>query len=221
MKISVIMPSYLGDYAGAASNRPEKFVRAVNSFIDQQWPDSELIIVSDGCELTKNALYGMNLAGPIPDHFLLDNMREIRLISLPKQPPFSGAVRNAGIKEARGEIITYLDTDDMLLRGHLGAVFQAFFKYPDRPAEYRCWVYFNDFIAGPDLQPVHERNSHLRYGGIGSGMFAHEKGLDVQWKDEYGHDWLFVQDLMQRYPHTKKVTGTGYLTCHVPPNIDV
>ena len=221
MKISVIMPSYLGDYEGAARNRPEKFVRAVNSFIEQQWPDSELIIVSDGCELTKKTLYGMNLCEPIPDHFLLDAQRLIRLIIIPKQPPFAGAVRNAGIKEAQGEIIAYLDTDDTIMRGHLGAIFQAFFKYPDKPQEYRSWVYFNDFIAGPDLKPIHERETHLRYGGIGTGGFAHEKGLDVQWQDGYGHDWRFVENLMQRYPHTKKVTGMGYLTCHVPPNIDV
>lgn len=220
MKISVIMPSYLGDYEGAATNRPEKFVRAVNSFIAQDWPDSELIIVSDGCDLTKKTLYGMNLAEPSPNRFLLDMQREIRLISLPKQPPFAGAVRNAGIRHANGDIIAYLDTDDIFMPKHLGAIFMAFFKHPDKPGEYRNWVYFNDYIADPDLIPVHERNVHLRYGGIGTGGFAHEKGLDIQWQDGYGHDWTFVETLMQRYPHTKKVSGPRYLTCHIPKTLD-
>ena len=53
MKISVIMASWLG------AKRPhldKKFVRAVNSFLKQTHEDKELIIVSDGCQIT-NKLY--------------------------------------------------------------------------------------------------------------------------------------------------------------------
>ena len=50
------MQSYLKDYPGARSNPEEKFIRAVNSVINQSSPNWELVIISDGCEITK-ALY--------------------------------------------------------------------------------------------------------------------------------------------------------------------
>ena len=49
MKVSVIMPVYLGEYEGCASNRENKFIRAINSFLTSTLLDSELIIVSDNC----------------------------------------------------------------------------------------------------------------------------------------------------------------------------
>ena len=56
MKISVVMPSFLGDYEidqnKSASNREFKLERAIDSFLMQIHRDSELIIVSDGCEKT-------------------------------------------------------------------------------------------------------------------------------------------------------------------------
>ena len=53
MKISVVMISYLGEYPGARSNPIDKFKRAVDSYIGQTYNDKELIIISDGCDTTK------------------------------------------------------------------------------------------------------------------------------------------------------------------------
>jgi hypothetical protein len=51
--ISVIMPVNLGGYKHnnikSASNPAYKFQRAVQSYLDQTFKDSELIIISDGC----------------------------------------------------------------------------------------------------------------------------------------------------------------------------
>ena len=52
MKFSVIMASYLGNYPGCANNREAKFIRSVKSFLNQSYDNKELIIVSDGCEIT-------------------------------------------------------------------------------------------------------------------------------------------------------------------------
>ena len=36
MKISVIMPVYLGEYEGCATNREDKFIRAIHSFLQNK-----------------------------------------------------------------------------------------------------------------------------------------------------------------------------------------
>lgn len=111
MKVSVIMPSYLGEYPGAAKNRDKKFVRAVNSFINQTYQDKELIIVADGCTLTYE-LYMQHFSSH-------DN---IKITMIPKQPPYSGEMRNEGLRMATGDLITYLDSDDVAGPKHIETI---------------------------------------------------------------------------------------------------
>ena len=89
------MPSYLGDYPNAASNREQKLPRAIESFLVQGI--GELIIIADGCEKTAQ------IASKYP----------VKLITIDKQPPFSGTPRNTGIQEAQYDYIAYLDNDDV------------------------------------------------------------------------------------------------------------
>jgi glycosyltransferase involved in cell wall biosynthesis len=139
----------------------------------------------------------------------------MKLVRIKKHSHFSGAVRNEGIAMAQGDIICYLDIDDIFMPGHLQAIWSGFLENSDAIG-YRRWVYFNTYLADHDLNPVHCRDTHLRYGGIGTGAFAHEKSLGVRWSDGYGHDWLYVQRLMEACPHTKKIAGPRYLVCHLP-----
>jgi len=94
------MPSFLGQYPDCASDRKKKFRRAVNSYLSQDYQDKELIIISDGCSETVNLVKNFY------------QQKHIHLIEIKKQPLFSGNVRQAGINVAKGEIITYLDSDD-------------------------------------------------------------------------------------------------------------
>ena len=91
MLVSAIIPTY---------NRAKTIERAVNSVLGQSWQPIEVIVVDDGStdETTRTlAQYG-------------DRIRLIR-----QKNQGSSAAKNAGIRAARGEIITFLDSDDAWL----------------------------------------------------------------------------------------------------------
>ena len=56
IELSVIMPSFLGEYDGCASDRENKFVRAVHSFLENTLEQKELIVVGDNCPITEKLL---------------------------------------------------------------------------------------------------------------------------------------------------------------------
>lgn len=107
------MQVYLGEYPGSRSNSDRKFLRAVQSFIDQTDKESELIIVSDGCMITHDLYY----------KYFKDNDR-IRYIYVDKDTPnmyegeqkyYRGLPRQVGRSIAMGEITAYMDSDDFLM----------------------------------------------------------------------------------------------------------
>jgi glycosyltransferase involved in cell wall biosynthesis len=113
MKTSHIMQAYLGDYPGSRSNSDKKFLRAVQSFVDQTDKNSELIIVSDGCQIVHKLYY---------KHYK-DNDR-IKYIYVDKDTPnmyegeqkyYRGLPREVGRTLVTGAITTYIDSDDYLL----------------------------------------------------------------------------------------------------------
>lgn len=93
------MASYLEKYEGSSSNREEKFIRSVDSFLSQDHQSKELIVISDGCQKTIDILRSKYA-----------NEGDINLVKLPKQPLFSGMVRQQGLLKADGDIISYLDS---------------------------------------------------------------------------------------------------------------
>lgn len=205
MRISVIAPSYLGFYDGCASNREEKFERAVNSFLSQNYFNKELIVISDGCEIT--------------NHIIRTKFNQdcIKLICLPKQPMFSGTVRQAGLNNSTGDFITYLDTDDFYSQpNHLEVICNALSK------ENIDWVYFDDIMKwNPHISSV--REVKLEQGSVGTSNIAHKKLPDLTWegKNHYGHDWTFIFDMIRKYPNKIKIEGTSYTVCHIPNVVDV
>lgn len=200
MRISVIMPSYLFEYKGSASNREEKCIRAVNSFLNQTYFEKELVIVSDGCQKT-NRLYRAHWS---------DN-KQIKLVELEKQPMFSGNVRQAGLDAATGQILCYLDTDDFIGMTHLSAIYEAFAEQDEE------WIYFNDFLYfGKTVSPT-IREVILTSGRIGTSNIAHKKLSDAVWTGMDGgrHDWMFVERMMKFHTDYRKVYGMSYQVCHL------
>ncbi|HYE69043.1 MAG TPA: glycosyltransferase family A protein, partial [Anaerovoracaceae bacterium] len=173
MKISVVMASYLGEYPDAASNRIEKFRRAIRSFQRQAHPEKELVVVADGCNDTEACFFelmGVEIPSMEPE-YTWSGKAGYRFVKLFKQDHFSGRVRDEGIKYASGDIISYLDTDDVLFGNHLQEIVNGFSGAFD-------WVYFDDYVAtSSDLQSMRLRSNMPAQGRIGTSSIAHKKNL--------------------------------------------
>lgn len=205
--LSVIMPSFLGEYDGCASDRENKFIRAVYSFLENSLYDKELIVVGDNCEITENVL----------NHYFKHelNIGRIKFYQFSKkQKLFSGSLRSKGIELASGDYISYLDTDDILGKGHLFSI------YNQVKSQDLDWAYFNDFInseAGLITKKV-----ELKKDSIGTSSIIHRKDKKINWDkcDGYGHDFKFIEKLIKWSNNKDKIYGGTYIICHIPNQID-
>ena len=105
-RLSIIVPTY---------NCKAFIDECLTSIMNQMWDDSELIIVDDGSDDGTDRLLEA-----------YDDDPRVRVI-LRAHEGASGA-RNAGIDEASGEYITFVDCDDSLKEGfleHAGNLFSA------------------------------------------------------------------------------------------------
>lgn len=226
--VSVIMPSYLGEYNGSRKNAKDKFIRAVESFLNQDLKNKELIIVSDGCEITNQTYY--------------ENWKsnyEIRLIICEKNnATWPGELREAGRSLAKYEWITYLDSDDMILPHHLSIIYQAI-----KNRKKNTTVFFNTHYLMP--LPKNPNNTMLAYVGLslnnykiirdkcqtfmdhkiaiakayqgkylGTWQITHYKYVSSRWRNtmEMGEDTLFANSLEASEQYEEYMGG--YIMCH-------
>lgn len=203
MRFSIIIPSYLGSYQHAASNRDEKLIRAVDSCLNQTFTNFEIIVVADGCEKTFNI---------IEEKYI--DKENVDCLLIRKQQLWSGIPRNYGINKAKGEYIVYLDADDYLGENHLKIIHESL--------ESNDWVWFNDYLKKRD-GTHYERNILIndRFQN-GTSNICHKRNLVVNWNGKgYGFDdWGVVQQL-HRYSKNKKIKTPEYFVCHTQQGLDV
>jgi glycosyltransferase involved in cell wall biosynthesis len=109
--VSVIIPAY---------NAAATIVRALDSVRAQSGVGAEVIVIDDAsADNTVDVVKGAIRAG-----------ENIRLIGMPKNGGASAA-RNAGIREARGRYLAFLDADDVWLPGKLAKQVAAIDADPD------------------------------------------------------------------------------------------
>jgi glycosyltransferase involved in cell wall biosynthesis len=191
-------------YGNTCATNPEfKFKRAINSFIAQEHKNCELVIVSDGCKKAEK-IYLENFT-QIPN---------IRFKFIEKQILFSGVVRNTGIEMAQGELICYLDHDDIFGTRHLLTINQYF------DTNIYDWCYYNDFlIIDKDFNTL-ERNISLHPCWIGTSCIVHKKSLGVRWSNGYGHDWELIKNYLFNKRPGIKIPTAQYYVCHAPGTCD-
>lgn len=195
------MASRLSYYEGAASDREYKFIRSVNSFLSNTYENKELIISSDGCDIT-NRLYN--------EHY--KNNPNIKLVFGDKSDDiFRGVVRQRGINFSDGDIICFLDTDDELLPNHLEIIMSNINDVD--------WLYMNNIVMRDD-NTTYLRECKLEKSFVGTSSIAYNKKLPVSWDgcDGYGHDWVFINQLIHLDSTYKKIDYSGYLIRHLLGN---
>lgn len=206
MRISVIMPVNLSPYQSvpepntdqfiisSAPDPERKFIRAVDSFLYQTFKDCELIIIADGSKRAEE-IY-LQYYKDIPN---------IRFKLIDKQATYSGVVRQTGIKMAKGEIICYLDHDDMFGNDHLKIISDNFNTYA------LDWVFYDDYIASGEVVLVREVAPEICK--IGTSSIAHRRNIKVKWGNNYGHDWYMIEKYLLPL-HGAKITIPLYYVCH-------
>ena len=190
------MPVTLEDFPGGAKNRKEKFIRAVQSVIDQTYKKWELIIIADGCNETIN-VYQQNYS-------IFDN---IRCFYISKQQMFAGVLRNIGIQKAVNQYIIYLDSDDYFGAEHLENISTQLET---------DWVYFDNIYKRPDGDWISE--TKLITGSATTSTICHKRGLKAKWTNGYRHDIDFIEQL-KKYSY-KKINNNQYYVCHVRLDYD-
>jgi len=231
------MVSYLHDYPGSRSKPIQKFNRAVQSWVNQTFQSKELIIVSDGCELT-NREYYQNWA----------QHSNIKLIEMPKSNAlWPGEYRQHGVNLASGDWITYLDSDDIYLPDYLERIHSQIKQFPKQDYIVNMAV----AQAIPAWQPVQQQVIKLKIVGSivklrkshdehpkpipdhglhwaarptqstrwATHTLIHKKAIPECWPTgiDRGEDLQFSD----QWPNPKKIYEPGYIICHLPEVLDV
>jgi len=136
LTVSAVLPAF---------GRAPHLRDAIASVVDQTAPPVELIVVDDGSAHDLDFLYGV--AAPFP----------IRIAR--QEHAGQSAARNLGVELARGDLIAFLDQDDLWLAEHLASLTQPFKSNPDL-----AWSYCEFDEVDAEGRTV--TRSYLRQHGV-------------------------------------------------------
>lgn len=146
--VSVIMPVF---------NREEILAVSIQSVLDQGYKNWELIVVDDG-----STDGSVNVVKKFTDE-------RVKLVTLVNNAGHSAA-RNSGLRRARGEIITYLDSDNTWDDRYIGATVGAFDKLPDASAIYSGQLLYRGASSVPFA---------MRYGHFNRSLLENKNFIDL------------------------------------------
>ena len=154
--VSVVLPVW---------NRRQQVLEAIESVLAQSYDHWELLVVDDGStDGTRDVIRGL-LADP-----------RIRLVL--QEHRGAAAARNHALAESRGEIVAYLDSDDVWYPTFLAAVVQALEEQPSRDAVYAALLVSHPDPAETFLRGApFDRESLLEGNFIPMTAFAHRRRL--------------------------------------------
>jgi glycosyltransferase involved in cell wall biosynthesis len=156
--LSVVIPT---------RNRAYLVGEAIESALNQRPGQVEVIIVDDGST--------DDTAKVVTERF----GSRVRLLRTPERRG-AGAARNAGLRVARGELVAFLDDDDLWLPGKLESELNALEQFPEA-----------DGVVSDSLQFVQEQVAPQSFF-MRNGLLAATQG-QVRWINEL--PWLWTNSL--------------------------
>lgn len=197
-KVSVVIPAY---------NVAKYIIEALNSVFAQTYTNYEVIVINDGSSDTEEL------------EVILKPYQK-KIVYLKQENQGAASARNAGIKNARGELIAFLDADDLwfpdflesqtafLQKNKLDMVWCDAYLFGDSPCAGRTFMQMN-----PSIEKITIENLlHQKYDIITSGTVARKDVLlAVNGFDDNifrGHDYdLWVRLLFNnaRLGYQKKI----------------
>lgn len=144
--VSIVIPTY---------NSEEYISKAIESVIEQEFQDWELLIIDDGStDKTKEIVKVKYLRDP-NIHFI-------------KRPDYktkgANSCRNIGIENAKGKYVAFLDSDDEWKRNHLKNCFLFAEKKRDFNASYSGgYIKRGPFLIKRNSRKLKEKESHFDF----------------------------------------------------------
>ena len=234
-KISIIMQVYLGEYPGSRTNSIDKFIRAVNSFLNQSYKNTELIIVSDGCLIAHDAYYSNftkfdNIRYAFVEKKGIGNMYD----EVEGTKFYRGIPRQIGVELSSGDLITYMDSDDYLLSNFTKLIIQEFNKNPNLDFYSNAAWFDNqvmEFLETDSFYPTDKSKTYVIEGledswvisqmkpgmiTMAPWLFIHKKVDDIRWRDttETSEDVDFNTRFRKIYKNGIQIVAPSYVRCH-------
>lgn len=238
IKVSFVMQAFLGDYPGARTNPVDKFHRVINTILNNK--NIELIIVSDGCELVHSEI----------QEYLNDSRVKYAFVSKSKERMYEGnpgdlfyrgVPRQVGLELSTGDVVTYVDSDDIVLPNASAIIANEFYKTNLKYMFNSSWFDHVDGTLYHKRIETHyvKPESSFRLGenkfikvGVLDGFIhyapwlqSHVRDIKTKWKDVKGReseDIVFGRALTEEVGNNAKVIDSPYyVRCHLKNYFDV
>jgi glycosyltransferase involved in cell wall biosynthesis len=199
---SLIIPTY---------NRASLIGRTLQSALDQTYPSFEIIVIDDGSTDTTEAV--------------VKAFKSDRVFYYKKENGERGASRNFGWSKAKGQYISFLDSDDIIYSNH----FEEAYKYLNKNDKVFCYAQAyetknaatNELMAHGYNFSEPTINKHIIAGNFLScfGVFLKRDifpGMSFEEDRSFAgtEDWLLWLQLAARYPFYYNNTVTGSMLEH-------
>jgi glycosyltransferase involved in cell wall biosynthesis len=186
--ISVVIPAY---------KRDRVIERAIRSILEQTYQDFEILVVDDGSRDNTESVVAS----------LAKEESRIRYLCHETNRG-AQAARNTGAKAARGEWITFLDSDDYFTPNSLETRMLVAQNKRVKVVNSKCLILRKDesttVYGTPQLNGYIYRNLLTNYGPLFSGLLIAKKALEkIGYLDEQiisYQDWDTVIRLAKYYP---------------------
>ncbi len=177
VKVTVIMPTW---------NRLFIIARAIDSVLQQSYKNFDLIISDDGSSDNTEAMLKKRYGN------------EPRVIYIRNEHSGVSHARNVALKQAQGDLIAYLDSDNVWSEDYLLLMVNTFLDFPEINTLY-CGVRYIDQPTKRDfiLFRQYERKALLERNFIDINIFMHRRAIYEKlhgFNNEYNglEDWEFI-----------------------------